>query len=98
MSQSFLVQQVENVYRQSFRPGEELSRSEILDFVDYVLSFYGHGTQAIYKYGFTVDEVLNGLIKRFHYRPAIDFDGDTVDRELVRDMVLEIRDREMEVV
>ena len=91
MSQAFLVQQVQNVYRQCFRPNDPVIEvKEILDFVDYCLDFYGHA--GIYRYNFTVEEVLMGMIKRFHYRPSIDFDGDTVDREYVRDMVFEIRD------
>jgi len=92
MSSVFLVEQVRNVYRISFRPNdEELSVSKVLDFVDYCLSFYGHG--GIYDYGFTFDEVCQGLIKRFSYRPSMDFDGDTVDREYVREMVFEIREQ-----
>ena len=91
MSQAFLVQQVQNVYRQCFRPNDPVIEvKEILEFVDYCLDFYGHA--GIYRYNFTVEEVLMGMIKRFHYRPSIDFDGDTVDREYVRDMVFEIRD------
>ena len=91
MSQAFLVQQVENVYRISFRPNDPvISRKEILDFVDYCLEFYGHG--GIYDYGFSFEEVCQGLIKRFAYRPSLDFDGDSVDREHVRDMVFELRE------
>ena len=92
MSGVLLVEQVRNVYRQSFRPNdEELSVSEVLDFVEYCLAFYGHG--GIYDYGFSFDEVCKGLIKRFSYRPSMDFDGDTVDREYVREMVFEIREQ-----
>ena len=91
MSSVFLVEQVRNVYRISFRPNEELSVSEVLDFVEYCLDFYGHG--GIYDYGFSFDEVCKGLIKRFSYRPSMDFDGDTVDREYVREMVFEIREQ-----
>jgi len=39
------------------------------------------------------EEVCQGLIKRFSYRPSLDFDGDTVDRELVCEMVFEIREQ-----
>jgi hypothetical protein len=92
MSSVLLVEQVRNVYRISFRPNdEELSVSKVLDFVEYCLAFYGHG--GIYDYGFTFDEVCQGLIKRFSYRPSMDFDGDTVDREYVREMVFEIREQ-----
>ena len=93
MSQAFLVQQVQSVYRQSFRPNDPvISRKEILEFVDYCLDFSGHG--GIYDYGFSVEEILMGMMRRFNYRPSIDFDGDTVDREYVREMVFEIRDIE----
>ena len=91
MSQAFLVQQVQNVYRQCFRPNDPVIEvKEILEFVDYCLDFYGHA--GIYRYNFTVEEVLKGMIKRFGYRPSIDFDGDTVDRELVCEMVFEMRE------
>ena len=91
MSQAFLVEQVQNVYRQSFRPNDpELSRQEVIDFVQYCLEFYGYG--GIYDYGFSFEEVCQGLIKRFEYRPSLDFDGDTVDREYVREMVFDIRE------
>ena len=48
----------------------------------------------IYDHGFSFDEICKGMIKRFEYRPSIDFDGDTVDREYVREMVFELRDCE----
>ena len=95
MSQSILVQQVCNVYRQSFRPNDpELESGDVIEFVAYCLGFYGHG--GIYDYGFSFEEVCQGLIKRFSYRPSLDFDGDTVDRELVCEMVFELREREKE--
>jgi len=93
MSQSFLVQQVCNVYRISFRPNDPvITEDDVIEFVTYCLDFYGHG--GIYDYGFSFEEVCEGLIKRFAYRPSVDFDGDTVDREYVRDMVFEIRARQ----
>ena len=92
MSQSVLVQQVRNVYSQSFRPNDpELSADDVIFFVTYCLGFYGHG--GIYDYGFTFEEVCKGLIKRFGYRPSLEFDGDTTDREIVAEMVFEIRER-----
>ena len=87
------VEAVREAYRTSFRPNDpELTVEDVVGFVDYCLDFYGHG--GIYDYGFHFSEVLEGMIKRFEYRPALDFDGDTVDRELVRNMVFEARDRE----
>jgi len=87
------VDTVREFYRESFRPNDpELTVKEVLDFVDYCLDFYGPG--GINDYGFHFSEVCEGLIKRFQYSPSVDFDGDTVDRELVRDMVLSAREEE----
>ena len=87
------VDTVREFYRVSFRPnGPELTIKEVLDFIDYCLDFYGPG--GIYDYGFHFSEVCEGMIKRFQYRPGLDFDGDTTDRELVRDMVLSAREEE----
>ena len=33
------------------------------------------------------------MIERMKYRPSIDFDGDTTDRELVCEMILDARER-----
>lgn len=87
------VDAVREFYRESFRPNDpELTIKEVLDFIDYCLDFYGSG--GIYDYGFHFSEVCEGIIKRFQYKPSLDFDGDTVDRELVRDMVLSAREEE----
>ena len=92
MNSILLVHEVQDAYRISFRPNDPVIQiSEILDFVEYCLNFYGPG--GIYDYGFTFDEICRGMIKRFGYRPSLDFDGDTVDRELVCEMVFEIRER-----
>lgn len=95
MSDVISVESVREFYRESFRPNEpELSVAQVLDFIDYCLQFYGHGDDALYPYGFHFSEICEGLIKRFQYKPSIDFDGDSVDRELVRDMILEARELE----
>ena len=95
MNSILLVHEVQDAYRISFRPNDPVIQiSEILDFVEYCLGFYGPG--GVYDYGFTFDEICRGMIKRFGYRPSLDFDGDTVDRELVCEMVFEIREREKE--
>jgi len=89
------VDAVREFYRESFRPNDpELTVKEVLDFIDYCLDFYGHGDDAIYPYGFHFSEICEGMIERFKYRPGLDFDGDSVDRELVRDMVLSARQEE----
>ena len=44
-------------------------------------------------FDFTIDEICQGMIDRFNYRPSVDFDGDTVDREWVCEMILDARER-----
>lgn len=89
------VDAVREFYRESFRPNDpELTVKEVLDFIDYCLDFYGHGDDALYPYGFHFSEVCEGMIARMKARPALDWDGDSVDRELVRDMVLSAREEE----
>lgn len=86
------VEAVREFYRESFRPNDpELSVAQVLDFIDYCLMFYGDGEDALYPYGFEISEICEGMIARMKYRPALDWDGDTVDRELVRDFVLDAR-------
>ena len=85
------VEAVREAYRTSFRPNDpELTVEDVTGFVEYCLDFYG--PRGIYAYGFTAEEILEGMIKRFAYRPSIDFDGDTVDREYVREMVFDLRE------
>ena len=87
------VEKVREFYRVSFRPNDpELSVEKVLDFVDYCLMFYGKSDDAVYPYHFTFEEVCKGLIDRFQTKPGLDFDGDSVDREFVRDCVLANRE------
>jgi hypothetical protein len=89
------VESVREFYRESFRPNDpELSVAQVLDFIDYFLMFYSHGEDALYPYGFHFIEICEGIIARMKYRPSLDWDGDSVDRELVRDMILESREME----
>lgn len=64
----------------------------IKTFVEYVLDFYGEG--GIYDFGATEKEVLDALGVRLQKRTDIDFGGDSLDRELVRDFILENRGEE----
>jgi hypothetical protein len=63
-------------------------------FVDYVMSFYSNAEDSVYpELDFTRDEVYNALAvrmtrKKYEETP---FEGDTVDREIVRDIVLDSR-------
>jgi len=66
------------------------------EFVDYVMDFYG--ASGIYDIGATREEVWQATcirIKRNADQPlnGISFDGDSLDREAVRDIVLEMRQR-----
>jgi len=55
-------------------------------FIDYVLSFYGVG--GIYDYNFNIEEVKKAI--RIHLLDGeTPFEGDSVDREMVRDIVLD---------
>lgn len=95
MSGMVSVGAVREFYRESFRPNDpELSVSEVLDFIDYCLQFYGCGDDAIYPYGFHFSEICEGMIARMKARPALDFAGDSVDRELVREMIFDAREKE----
>jgi hypothetical protein len=56
-------------------------------FVEYILDFYGVG--GIYDFGATRDDVLLALGMRLQSAtPEFPFDGDSIDRELVRDFML----------
>ncbi len=54
------------------------------DFIYYVLSFYGPG--GIYDYKFSLDEVEQAT-EQYIAKPGTKFEGDSLDRELVRDIV-----------
>ena len=87
------VESVREYYRCAFRPNDpELTVAEVLDFIEYMQLFYC-GEEALYPFNFTIDEICHGMIDRFNYRPSVDFDGDTVDREWVCEMILDARER-----
>ena len=56
------------------------------EFIEYVLLFYGDG--GIYDINATKEEVVEALNVRLKIRKDIPFDGDSFDRELVRDIIL----------
>ena len=64
------------------------------NFTRYMLEFYGSGPDAIYQYGFTAEQVdlATQLYKcRLEQNyPGQEFCGDSVDRERVRDIILEV--------
>ena len=55
------------------------------DFIEYVLDFYGAG--GIYDFGATEQMVVAATIERLVTYPDTPFDGDTLDREMVRDIM-----------
>jgi len=61
----------------------------INEFVEYVLSFYAKGE--IYDMNVTKDEVLVATGIRIGRYKNVAFDGDSIDREKVRDIILELR-------
>ena len=64
----------------------------VLKFIEYVLEFYGK--DGIYDFGANEEEVLKALRIRLEKHSDIDFGGDSLDRELVRDIILENRGEE----
>jgi len=65
-------------------------------FIEYVLSFYGHG--GIYDYGYMYDEVKLATeirIARSQMKGATPYEGDSIDREYVRDIVAELRESQL---
>lgn len=59
------------------------------EFVEYVLGFYGEN--GIYDMGATKEEILVATGIRIERKKDIPFQGDTLDREMVRDIILEAR-------
>jgi hypothetical protein len=58
-------------------------------FHDYIKSFYGSG--GIYDYDFSDDEIQQGIRLRLETRKDFEFQGDTADREITRDIILNLR-------
>lgn len=59
-------------------------------FSSYMLDFYG--TEGLYPMGMTADEVLYATVVHVNNVGAQSFEGDSVDRESVRDIVLAQRE------
>lgn len=56
------------------------------DFLDYCLDFYGKG--GIYECGLTLEDLGKALKIRKTCNFATEFEGDSIDREMVRDIAL----------
>jgi hypothetical protein len=63
--------------------------NNVSEFVEYALDFYGPGM--IHDINATETEVLRALCVRLVNRPDLEFDGDSLDREMVRDIIIEMR-------
>lgn len=60
------------------------------EFIQYLIDFYGeHG---VYPYGFTQEEIISAISVR--QKMEFPFYGDSMDREIVRDIVFRQRDPE----
>ena len=57
-----------------------ISEPQIVEFVEYMLDFYG--PNGIYDIGMTEAEVREALPIRMLERADLEFDGDTIDREI----------------
>jgi len=58
------------------------------DFIDYVMSFYGPGE--IYDMGVSRDDAWNALCILFRTKNRPPFVGDSIDREAVRDILIDM--------
>lgn len=69
-----------------------MTQTDYKEFSTYVHGFYGPGE--IYDLGFTLEEIKQAIkIRKAHPNlKKIPFDGDSFDREYVRDIVLKMRD------
>jgi hypothetical protein len=63
------------------------------EFIDYVLSFYAPGQiyGDFFENSLTQEEVNRAVNLRIKKTDEIPFDGDSVDREIVRDIILALR-------
>jgi|TARA_R110000796_G_scaffold205939_1_gene322312 hypothetical protein len=59
------------------------------EFVKYVMRFYGKG--GIYDFGATEEDIVIATDIRLKNKPEIPFDGDSLDREIVRDILLDMK-------
>ena len=64
-----------------------ISEPQISEFVEYMLDFYG--PNGIYDIGMTEAEVREALPIRLLERADLPFDGDTIDREICEQIVVD---------
>lgn len=61
--------------------------SDDLEFLDYCLSFYGEGGMYCHC-GITLEDLKKAILIRKTFNFATEFEGDSIDREMVRDIAL----------
>tara|TARA_R100001224_G_C3976163_1_gene134236 strand:- start:261 stop:506 length:246 start_codon:yes stop_codon:yes gene_type:complete len=66
--------------------------SEDLEFLDYCLSFYGEG--GMHECGLTPEELTKAILIRKTFNFATEFEGDSIDRQMVRDIALVAKGQE----
>jgi len=73
----------------TFEEFTAIPAAKINMFIDYVLDFYGPTGPYADEFIFEESDVRMGLYQRLMWRKDLDFEGDSRDREIVRDMVLD---------
>lgn len=72
----------------------KLNKEDMKNFKDYIWSFYGKD-KGIYKHFFdnnlTMEEVEKAIKIRLS-KIKLKFDGDSIDREIVRDIIFKLRE------
>ena len=63
-----------------------IAEPQIVEFVEYMLDFYG--PNGIYDIGCTEQEVREALPIRLLERADLEFDGDTIDREICEHIIV----------
>ena len=65
------------------------------DFMEYMMAFYGPESELYPELGFNETQIAiaTGSYKMRLQARGVDFEGDSVDRENVRDIILEARNK-----
>ena len=63
-----------------------IAEPQIVEFVEYMLDFYG--PNGIYDIGCTEQEAREALPIRLLERADLEFDGDTIDREICEHIIV----------
>lgn len=71
----------------------EVTTTEMKEFYDYVMNFYGAKSELYPEMNFTTVEVAFATSLYIRKYPE-QFCGDSFDRELVRDLVLDLRTKD----